>query len=183
MHASDMSFPTFTYFADPIGSRVCETSDSRCSCCDQLRGWEYLGSMDLPNNLDPPDSVCPWCIADGTAADRFGICFHDESCLIDKSLPSTVVEEIVFRTPAYSSWQEPRWLCHCQDACIYCGDLSIEEAASPDWTAICALLNEPFHRALVAWERIARNYRVAAPSVFKFVCRHCKKVFYQVDSP
>ena len=148
-----MDLPTFTYFADPIGEGSFEPSMARCSCCEQVRGWGYTRSLSVPSGCEEPEEVCPWCLVDGTATRRFGVRFRESECLTDQSLSSAIIEEIVFRTPAYSSWQKPKWLCHCQDACVFHGDLSPAEVASPDWNAVVALLNEPLARAEVTWKK------------------------------
>jgi hypothetical protein len=54
---------------------------------------------------------------------------------------------------------------------------------APDKRAVCDLLDDPREeRAMVRWRRIAVQYEVADPSIFKFVCRHCGKVSYKRDS-
>src|SRR5262245_61615527 len=58
--------PSFRYHPDPVASRSIEPSDAVCEACNLARGWRYVGSVYGPQDVE---HVCPWCIADGTAAE------------------------------------------------------------------------------------------------------------------
>lgn len=69
--------PTSLYHADPVKSGVFAASQERCICCEQARGCLYTGAV---YGLDrPKGSFCPWCIADGSAHERFEVTFADEA--------------------------------------------------------------------------------------------------------
>jgi uncharacterized protein CbrC (UPF0167 family) len=59
--------PTFRLFADPVGEGVFARTDEVCALCGRARGWKYVKSDYVWLEPDRP-CVCPWCIADGTAA-------------------------------------------------------------------------------------------------------------------
>lgn len=46
----------------------------------------------------------------------------EEFILLDE-INTDFLEELLFRTPGYSSWQEPIWLAHCNDFCQYLGEM------------------------------------------------------------
>ena len=46
-----------------------------CVCCGERRGYIYAGPVYSERELS--DSLCPWCIADGSAHSRFGAEFTD----------------------------------------------------------------------------------------------------------
>ncbi|MDP6721378.1 MAG: CbrC family protein [Pirellulaceae bacterium] len=178
-----MTAPSFTYCPHPERSGAIEPSDEVCSCCNTARGYAY--ALDIVSD-DLPDSfreVCPWCIADGLAASNYGIVFNDPDVLAQRGLAKDIIEGITLRTPSYSSWQTAAWECHCDDACEFHGDLTVEEAHAPDWQAVAEMLNSSVASAQKTWPEYAARYVPADPSIFKFVCRHCQKVTYQIDTP
>ena len=74
--------------------------------------------MTLPNFRY--HAICPWCIADGTAAARFGAAFTDAAGVGGygdwDDVPPSVVDEVSQRTPGFTGWQQERWWTHCGDA-------------------------------------------------------------------
>src|ERR1700744_1794087 len=115
-----MSLPEFRYHPDPIATGTVKASDVKCVCCDLARGYIYTGNTYSEEDLE--DAVCPWCIADGSAAEKFDAMFSDDSPLLDADMPEAVVEEVTRRTPGFTSWQQEVWLCCCDDACAFHGD-------------------------------------------------------------
>ncbi|MDF9807239.1 uncharacterized protein CbrC (UPF0167 family) [Streptomyces sp. HB372] len=74
---------------------------------------------------------CPWCIADGSAAERFAGEFADSVGL--DGVSEDVVHEVTRRTPGFRAWQDPHWLVHCQTAAAFVGEVGYAElAARPD---------------------------------------------------
>lgn len=76
--------PTFRYHPDPVASGSVRASPVPCRCCGLARGWLYTGPVYAEEALD--EALCPWCIADGTAAARFGASFVDDAAF-DGELP------------------------------------------------------------------------------------------------
>ncbi len=101
-----------------------------CRVCGRSRGWAYvLGAYGVDSLRD---TVCPWCISDGSAARDFGVRFTE---VIDppSDVPTAVVTEIETRTPGFSAWQPERWLFHCGDGAAFLGAVGWEELeAYPD---------------------------------------------------
>ena len=84
-----------------------------------LRPVHRLGLRDRAYGLgDRPANLCPWCIADGSAARKFGSEFVGD---IEGEVPASVEEELNLRTPGYLSWHCERWQICCGDACAYLG--------------------------------------------------------------
>lgn len=114
-----------------------------CAVCHQRRTLRYAVAF-LPEN---PAHLCPWCIADGAAAAAFDGEFTDygavEGIGFDPRVAPTVdlddVAEVTQRTPAYPSWQEPRWLSHCNRLCAFIGTVAADDLPQyldePDFVA------------------------------------------------
>lgn len=111
--------PTFRYHPDPVATGEVQASDAVCPCCERARGFLYSGPMYGPSDLEV---VCPWCIADGSAAERLGIGFAE----VDGDVPDEVRSEVGERTPSFTAWQQERWLAHC-DAAAYLGRVGFDE--------------------------------------------------------
>src|SRR5262245_31850617 len=105
-----MNLPVFKYHPDPLSSGSIKESKELCRCCGEERGCIYIRSVYAQENLD--ESICPWCIAEGRAHDRFDAVFIDEAILPDE-LPEAVMEELAERTPGYTTWQSERWFACC----------------------------------------------------------------------
>jgi hypothetical protein len=166
-----MDLPFFKYHPDPLATGAIERRALQCACCGQSRGFVYVQPVYATTDLD--EKLCPWCIADGSAASKFGASFSDEQPLSLAGVAKEVVEEVCLRTPGYSSWQQEEWLAHCNDACEFHGDASEEdvarasEATKADWRQHYELTEKD-------WKAQVKDYEPAGDSAFyKFVCRHC----------
>lgn len=72
--------PRFPYHRDPIASGSVRESSVPCECCGEVRGVLYAGVIYCVPKVD---SLCPWCIASGAAADKYGAEFFDAEFLDD----------------------------------------------------------------------------------------------------
>jgi uncharacterized protein CbrC (UPF0167 family) len=110
--------PAFPYHPHPVGTGSVKPSDRQCVCCGRVRGFVYAGPAYSVEELD--GSLCPWCIADGSAAERFGADFSD---VLDppNDVPPELIEQVTKRTPGFSGWQQERWLFHCSDGAAFLG--------------------------------------------------------------
>src|SRR5437867_1874998 len=124
-----MSLPTFKYHPDPLATGSIERSEVECVCCGRERGYVYTGPVYSKEEL--LDRICPWCIADGSAHTKFDAEFTDAEGIGEYSpepaVPREVIEEVVFRTPGFSGWQQERWLACCGDAAAYLGRAGRQE--------------------------------------------------------
>ncbi len=164
------TLPVFKYFADPVAAKVFEEDPTAvCPCCEKQTGWIY--TME-PYGEDEIEDICPWCIADGSAAEKFDVVFNDTP----SDVPDDVASEIEERTPEFPSWQQGMWLSHCDDACVFVG--------SPDWEQlqqmpdICQELLDIGHT-----EAQLRMLGEDSPwSAYVFTCLHCGEQLVYSDS-
>jgi uncharacterized protein CbrC (UPF0167 family) len=105
---SGMSPPFFRYHPDPIATGSVEPSDTACRACGRARGLIYVGPV--YGLTDYHEAICPWCIADGTAHETLDVEFVDAAGVggggIWEEVPDSVVEEVAYRTPGFSGWQQ-----------------------------------------------------------------------------
>jgi uncharacterized protein len=166
------SLPEFRYHPNPIATGVVELSDSICICCNRERGFIYKGPVYSTFQLR--GRLCPWCIADGSAAAKYHASFADSYSLTQEGIPDSIIEEVNLRTPSYISWQQENWLVHCGDACEFRGDATSEDLAlassetKSDWMRRYRLSEKD-------WNSLTNGYRPGGDVAFyKFVCRHCR---------
>src|SRR6185369_1862863 len=132
--------PSFRYHPAPLATGSVVESATTCRCCGRARGYIYASSVYAVESLR--DSLCPWCIADGSAATKFDACFSDGDPLIRAGVPVSVVDEVTLRTPGYVSWQQEVWLACCDDACAFHGDATRSELSALDRNALAEQLAE-----------------------------------------
>jgi uncharacterized protein CbrC (UPF0167 family) len=73
--------------------------------------------------VETVEEVCPWCIADGSAAAKWDASFND---LYDapETVPKHVIDTISSRTPGYQTWQGNGWIFCKEDAHLFVGEVS-----------------------------------------------------------
>jgi len=166
--------PEFDYHPDPIGTGAVQSQTRTCRCCGERRGWVYVLGAYGPTDLR--DEVCPWCIADGSAAARFDVRFNDlTGCDLPPNLAEGVVDEVEQRTPGFAAWQQERWLFHCDDAAVFRGAAGWEELEDhPDALAMVV-------EQVAGWGLDPEDAMAVAGSLdvddaataYLFECRHC----------
>ena len=165
------TLPQFRYHPAPLLTGVIEESPKNCACCSRPRWFIYVGPVYGEADLD--SQLCPWCIADGSAATKLGASFADSYPLERAGIAHAIVEEVNLRTPSYVSWQQESWLTHCADACEFHGDASIDDVASASEETKAAWRHE-YELDDTAWVHITEHYQPKGDQAFyKFVCRHC----------
>ncbi len=139
--ATPDAFPTFTYYPDPIGGGAFHETQDPCPCCGEVRGWGYVFGPYCPG--ESPENLCPWCIADGSASEKYGTDGHKADFtgdlfeirrdddgritevlnpfITDLTVPQEQWEELSCRTPRFLTWQEPQWLACCSTPAQYLG--------------------------------------------------------------
>ncbi|MEU9137044.1 CbrC family protein [Streptomyces sp. NPDC048404] len=118
--------PFFRCHPDPVASGSIRAAAETCACCRRDRGWIYTATFSTAHEVD--GRFCPWCIADGSAAERFAGEFADSYGL--DGVSEDVLREATRRTPGFSAWQDPHWLVHCQDAAAFVGEVGYTELAA-----------------------------------------------------
>jgi uncharacterized protein len=86
--------PAFPYHPDPVATGSVIESNGTCQACRR---------------------------ADGTAAEVLAFEFTDVGVGVQDDVPRAVLEDLAFRTPGFSGWQQEHWLYHCRDAAAFPG--------------------------------------------------------------
>ena len=113
-------------------------------CAGIRSGAIYVGPVFSSEEVG--DEICPWCIADGSAAAQLEAGFTD----IGWGVPATTslaraVREIGERTPGFVGWQQEHWLYHCADGAAFLGRAGYPELhAHPDVVEMLLRENDEF---------------------------------------
>ena len=118
-----MELPAFKYHPDPVKTGSIEHKETDCPVCGQKRAYVYVGPF---YSIEDVEGICPWCIADGSAARKHEGEFQD-SASIESPVEEKFMDELVHRTPGYMGWQQERWLVHCDEPCIFIGYVGWKE--------------------------------------------------------
>jgi uncharacterized protein CbrC (UPF0167 family) len=171
-------FPNFKYHPNPIATGMIRESDETCPCCGEKRGYAYTTN---PYGETTVENLCPWCISDGSAAYKYNVEFTDGSPLARFGLESEIIDEVTHRTPGYVVWQQEEWLCCCNDACEFHGDLSVVEFRSYG-SEVLVELRQKYELDDEDIYILKKNYKPGgSPAIYKFKCRHCGKVRLCMD--
>ena len=178
------SLPTFRYHPDPLATGSIAESTAVCRSCHRATGYVYTGPVYAEEEL--AESLCPWCIADGSAASRFDAEFTDPQGIGDNgrwdAVPTAVVEEVVARTPGFSGWQQERWWTHCGDAAQYLGRAGRAELLARWPTAVDVLRDEAGLKESEWDDYLANLDAEGSPTAYVFKCRHCARLGGYSDS-
>ena len=119
--------PVFRYHPNPFATGAFEELETaeRCECCGKPTFIKYRGPVYA---IDSIHCICPQCIADGSAAEEFDAEFQD-ACSVDEidDPNEEKLNELVYRTPGYSGWQQEYWRAHCNDYCAFLGYVGTQE--------------------------------------------------------
>ena len=175
-----VGLPLFIYHPDPLSTGSIIVSDKRCVACQQERGFIYAASAYAEQDLD--GKICPWCIADGSAAARFGATYSDDCSLVRAGLPEAVIEEVTRRTPGYFSWQGEDWQTCCGDACTFLGDAGRDHLLALDPVATEQFLSRTGWSP-EEWKSFVSDVYApgGSPAIYRFACRHCSQSRYGWD--
>ncbi|HWZ42981.1 MAG TPA: CbrC family protein [Candidatus Saccharimonadales bacterium] len=170
-----MHLPSFKYHPDPLGTGSIMASDKPCQVCRQARGFIYTAAI---HSIIELDVVCPWCIYDGAAR----VLFHAEFTEVHSvggygewtPVPLAVAEEVAFRTPGFSGWQQERWFTHCGDAAAFLGPMGRQELESLGLEAVSMVRMESGFEG-EEWDSYFKSMdRHAGPTAYVFRCLHCE---------
>ena len=175
--ASDQpALPAFRYHPDPLGTSSIRASDTVCVVCGQARGYVYTGPVYTESTEELDERICPWCIADGAAHERFAAEFTDMGSIGGddwEEVPERVQKLVGHRTPGFTSWQGERWFTHCGDAAAFLGPVGYKELKALDPAARAAIRDEAALEG-AEWQEYYRSLdREGSPVAYLFRCLHC----------
>jgi uncharacterized protein CbrC (UPF0167 family) len=170
-----MDLPRFKYHPDPVATGSVAASDAECPCCQKARGFAYTGPVYSTEEID---GLCPWCIADASAHERYKCEFVDAAGIGGyeawDAVPEPVIEEVAYRTPGFSGWQQERWWTHCGDAAEFLGPVGREEALRAGNQFLTAIRTDAGLDEGPQWtEYLQALQRDRGPTAYLFRCRHC----------
>jgi uncharacterized protein len=177
--------PKFKYHPNVAGNGLITSSEQSCMCCGQARGYIYRGPVHAIQDVN--EQLCPWCIADGSAAAKFGATFTDEDQFPDAGLDAAIVETIAQRTPGYIGWQQETWLTHCDDACAYLG-FPTDDELNTTLAAAVETMRDNLAIPEKQWLIMRKAYVAGGfqpqgrVGLYKFQCLHCGTNLLSCDS-
>ena len=173
-----MELPKFKYHPDPIATGNIIKSDDTCECCGTQTGYAYNSNIYAEEEIE---FICPWCIANGKAAEKFDGLFSDDYPLVQAGVNEKTIEEVTKRTPGYNSWQQEEWQAHCGDACEFHGDAKKAELEKLEGVNLEEFLKVQMITPEV-WKDVLEGYEPGGnPAIYKYVCHQCGEVIYTMD--
>lgn len=152
-------------------------STALCQCCGQARGYVCTGLVVAREDLE--SAICPWCIADGSAAERFGAEFTEPGGVASGlwvPVPDEVVDEVCHRTPGFTSWQNSRWWTHCRDAGEFLGRAGHDDLVGR-WAGALDEIRGDAEVDDEDWETVFEQLDVDGDATaYVFRCRHCGRL-------
>lgn len=174
-----LELPIFKYFPNPIKLGSISKSNITCECCKTNRGYIYSASMYTSFNVE---NICPWCIADGTAAEKFSGTFNNFGCDIDSDIIShNTTEEVMKRTPGFSTYQEENWQTHCDDACELLGLATAKDFKNISNSEKDRIVNNSYLDDSEFKYLQELDSNIELDEFFKFRCLHCGELRFMLD--
>lgn len=168
--------PTFKYNENPKRNEIIIKSSGVCPVCGKKTEYVYKGPF---YSVEEVEDICPWCIADGSAAEKFDGMFQDDaSC--EEVDNGDYTDELIHRTPGYCGWQQEEWLSHCGDYCTFVGYVGWKELVD---LGIVSDLNDDFERYELL-DDLSKKQLEKGGSLqgYLFRCVVCGKYRLAVDS-
>ena len=180
----DELLPSFRYFPNPLASRIIRPElDVPCLGCNRIRGYIYTGPVHTEKNFLLEYHLCPWCIADGTAAKTFRASFNDAGTM--DGVTEKVMLEIEQRTPGFHTWQDWAWLTCCNDAAAFLGVVGAKELKRDFPGAIPAVMEHLSDDYGLSGKRLLEFFDALTkddqPTAYVFQCLHCQGYLACVD--
>jgi len=173
-----MELPIFKYHPDPISTGAIEKTEDECQCCGKCRGYKAASTIYAADSVE---TICPWCIADGSASAKFNGVFSDSDPLLTDGIDQEIVKEVCERTPSFISWQQERWLSHCNDACEFHGDATKADLETLSGDALKEFLSTEYIEE-DTWPNMLANYEEGGDlAIYKFKCRVCRENRFYAD--
>jgi uncharacterized protein CbrC (UPF0167 family) len=150
-----------------------------CHCCGQSRGFIYVGPV--YGEVEILGYFCPWCIADGSAHHKFAVEFTDLAGVGGYGTWGTITrqvqEEVAYRTPGFSGWQQEQWWTHCSDAAAFLGFAGYKEVECYGSQLVELLRLNSGLTSEDDWQTYYHAMdKKRSPTAYLFRCLHCNKV-------
>ena len=174
--------PAFKYHPDPICSGSVRESEDECRSCGTARGYIYTGPVYSEEDLE--DALCPWCIADGSAHEKFDAEFVDCEAF-DDDVPQEAMEEITRRTPGFNAWQSEQWFSCCGQAMAFVEPAGIKDIRQRyyelEGTLMTYIVQEMGISGGAARRMLESLDRDAGPTAYVFRCVSCSAIRAYID--
>ncbi len=179
-----MNLPKFKYHPNPLETGSVEKSETVCECCNKATGYVYTGPVFAEEELY--NCICPWCVANGKAHEKFDAEFTDYESIGEKcgweEVSNEIKVEVVSRTPGFSGWQQEKWWTHCSDAAAYIGRASGQDVLDYGEDLIESLKEDSGLEG-EQWENFRKALdKSGSPTAYVFKCIHCGKLGGYQDS-
>jgi uncharacterized protein CbrC (UPF0167 family) len=176
--------PAFRYHPDPLSTgSVRVDPDTPCLGCNRIRGYIYTGPVYTEKSFILDEHLCPWCVADGTAAKLFGATFNDTA--ETEGISDQVRHEIESRTPGFHAWQQERWMACCGDAAAFqasAGAAELQRNFAAAIPVVKKYLRSEFDLSKEEAEEFFEGLsKEDQPTAYVFRCLHCNKYLAYVD--
>jgi uncharacterized protein CbrC (UPF0167 family) len=173
--------PSFRYHPDPVRTGNVVRDDIVCEVCGQQREFSYVGPYVSPDaHYENEDPICPWCIADGSAAEKWQASFVAAGYLSAAALAQmspAALTDLQFRTPSFRCLQQDRWLDHHGEAAAFLGEVGADEylRLPPEaQAAVRRTAGDDPSRPLSDDDQVLRLRADGdGPAVYVFQCLHC----------
>ena len=83
------------------------------------------------------------------------------------------MDEVAYRTPGFTGWQQERWSTHCGDAAAFLGLVGWQELPSYGQQAVDAIARECGQQGADLGAYLRALDRDGSPTAYLFRCLHC----------
>jgi uncharacterized protein CbrC (UPF0167 family) len=184
--------PHFRYHPDPIATgTMAAREDFVCPVCRRSRAYAYVGPYSSDNyGFENGEEICPWCIADGSAAQTLNAWFVTVRYLSAQAQAQMAPEacaELERRTPSFLCLQQELWLDHHGEAAAYLGGVGFDRYLQLPRAAQIAVRDcagDNPNAALGPADTVQKLRTDGdGPTVYLFQCLHCDwyGAFYAAD--
>lgn len=169
---------SFKYHPDPLATGAfIKGEPCICDCCGKETEIWYESPF---FSEDEVECLCPECIADGSAAEKFDGQFQDDFS-VDEVSDEKKLDELIHRTPGYHGWQQEYWPAHCDDYCAFIGYVGWDDLVR---LCIDKDIEESYGTQINGWdiEELKQSMRNGGSvQGYLFKCLHCGKYRLQID--
>jgi len=176
--STNLALPNFKYNPDALKLGIIRKEKTDCPVCKQQRDYVYVGPFHCEEEVE--EELCPWCIADGSAARMFkGEFAYLEFC--EKVDMEEYRKELLYRTPSYTAWQQEYWPSHCGDFCAFKNYVGWKEIAAFKTELDKDLKQIGSDNGMTRAELKESLVNGGTMQGYLFQCLHCKKHRLTVD--